>query len=96
MRALLRVVIPVARPGIAAAAIIAFLLGWAQFLFPLILTTDLSTQPVTVIVAALNEQRIVPFTLLMACGVIAAAVPGVLALVLNRYIVQGITAGSVK
>jgi multiple sugar transport system permease protein len=95
-RALLQVVIPVAMPGIAAAAIIAFLLGWAQFLFPLILTTDLSTQPVTVIVAALDQQRIVPFTLLMACGVIAAAVPGVLALVLNRYIVQGVTAGSVK
>jgi multiple sugar transport system permease protein len=96
MRALLQVVIPVAMPGIAAAAIIAFLLGWAQFLFPLILTTDLSTQPVTVIVAALDQQRVVPFTLLMACGVIAAAVPGVLALVLNRYIVQGVTAGSVK
>jgi multiple sugar transport system permease protein len=96
MQALLRVVIPVARPGIAAVAIITFLLGWAQFLFPLILTTDLSTQPVTVIVAALNQQRIVPFTLLMACGVIAAAIPGVLALVLNRYIVEGITAGSVK
>jgi multiple sugar transport system permease protein len=96
MKALLRVVIPVARPGIAAAAIISFLLGWAQFLFPLILTTNLSTQPVTVIVAALNEQRIVPLTLLMACGVIAAAVPGVLALALNRYLIQGITAGSVK
>jgi multiple sugar transport system permease protein len=96
MRALVQVVIPVAMPGIAAAAIIAFLLGWAQFLFPLILTTDLSTQPVTVIVAALDQQRIVPFTLLMACGVLAAAVPGVLALVLNRYIVQGVTAGSVK
>jgi multiple sugar transport system permease protein len=94
--ALLRVVIPVAVPGIAAAAIITFLLGWAQFLFPLILTTDLATQPVTVIVAALNEQRIVPFTLLMACGVIAAAIPGILALVLNRYIIQGISAGSIK
>ena len=46
--------------------------------------------------AALNEQRIVPFTLLMACGVIAAAIPGGLALVLNRYIVQGMTAGSIK
>ena len=52
--------------------------------------------PVTVIVAALNQQRVVPFTLLMACGVIAAAIPGILALVLNRYIVQGITAGSIK
>ncbi len=96
MKTLLRVVIPVAMPGIAAAAIITFLLGWAQFLFPLILTTDLSTQPVTVIVAALNEQRIVPFTLLMACGVLAAAIPGVIALILNRYIIQGITAGSIK
>ncbi len=96
MRALLRVVVPVAMPGIAAAAIIAFLLGWAQFLFPLVLTTDLSTQPVTVIVAALNQQRIVPFTLLMACGVLAAAIPGILAVILNRYIVEGIAAGSVK
>jgi multiple sugar transport system permease protein len=96
MRALLRVVIPVAAPGIAAAAIISFLLGWAQFLFPLVLTTNLSTQPVTVIVAALNQQRIVPFTLLMACGVLAAAVPGIVALILNRFIVAGITAGSVK
>jgi ABC-type glycerol-3-phosphate transport system permease component len=60
VRALFRVVIRVAAPGIAAAAIITFLLGWAQFLFPLILTTDISTQPVTVIVAALNQQRVVP------------------------------------
>ena len=96
MRTLLRVIVPVAMPGIAAAAIISFLLGWAQFLFPLVLTTDISTQPVTVIVAALDQQRIVPFTLLMACGVLAAAVPGVLALVLNRYVVEGIAAGSVK
>jgi multiple sugar transport system permease protein len=96
IRALLRVVVPVAMPGIASAAIIAFLLGWAQFLFPLVLTTDLSTQPVTVIIAALNEQRIVPFPLLMACGVLAAAIPGVLALILNRYIVEGITGGSLK
>jgi multiple sugar transport system permease protein len=96
MRTLLKVIVPVAMPGIAAAAIIAFLMGWAQFLFPLVLTTDLSTQPVTVIVAALNEQRIVPFTLLMACGVLAAAIPGALALILNRYIVEGIAAGAVK
>jgi multiple sugar transport system permease protein len=96
VKTLLRVIVPVAMPGIAAAAIISFLMGWAQFLFPLVLTTDISTQPVTVIVAALDEQRIVPFTLLMACGVLAAAVPGILALILNRYIVEGIAAGAVK
>jgi multiple sugar transport system permease protein len=96
LRALTRIVIPVALPGIAAAAIITFLLGWAQFLFPLVLTSDLSSQPVTVVVAALNGQRIVPFTLLMACGVVTAAIPGVVAVALNRFIISGVTSGAVK
>ena len=96
LRTLTRIVIPIALPGIAAAAIITFLLGWAQFLFPLVLTSDLSSQPVTVVVAALNGQRIVPFTLLMACGVVTAAVPGIVAIVLNRFIISGVTSGAVK
>jgi len=94
--ALWRVMIPVSLPGIAATAIIVFLAGWAQFIFPLVLSSDLATQPVTVIVAALNGQRIVPFTLLNAIGVLAAALPAIIALVLNRYIVQGVMAGSIK
>ena len=96
MRTLARIVIPVALPGIAAAAIITFLLGWAQFLFPLVLTSDLSSQPVTVVVAALNGQRIVPFPLLMACGVVTAAIPGIVAVALNRFIISGVTSGAVK
>ena len=94
--ALLRVMIPVSAPGIAATAIIVFLLGWAQFIFPLVLSSDLSTQPLTVVVAALYGQRIVPFNLLNAIGVLAAALPAIIALVLNRYIVQGVMAGSIK
>ena len=53
-------------------------------------------QPITVMVAALNGQRIVPFPLLNAVGVLAAALPAAIALVLNRYIVQGVMAGSIK
>ena len=94
--ALLRVMIPVSAPGVAATAIIVFLLGWAQFIFPLVLSSDLSTQPLTVVVAALYGQRIVPFNLLNAIGVLAAALPAIIALVLNRYIVQGVMAGSIK
>ena len=94
--ALIRVMIPVSLPGIAATAIIVFLMGWAQFIFPLVLSSDLATQPVSVVVAALYGQRIVPFTLLNAIGVLAAALPAVIALLLNRYIVQGVMAGSIK
>ena len=94
--ALWRVMIPVSGPGIAATAIIVFLLGWAQFIFPLVLSSNLATEPLTVVVAALYGQRVVPFTLLNAIGVLAAALPAIIALALNRYIVQGVMAGSIK
>jgi hypothetical protein len=61
-----------------------------------VLTSDLASQPVTVVVAALNGPRIVPFTLLMACGVVTAAVPGIVAVALNRFIISGVTSGAVK
>jgi multiple sugar transport system permease protein len=96
MQVLWYVLMPLALPGIVSTAIITFLFSWTQFLFPLVLSTDLSTQPLTVVVQALQGQHVVPTTLLSAAGVIAIAVPAVIGLTLNRYIVSGLLAGSVK
>lgn len=96
MQVLWHVVLPLARPGVISTAIITFLFAWGQFLFPLVLSSDLSTQPLTVVIASLQGRHIVPYTLLSAAGVIALAVPALIALVLNRYIVSGLLAGSVK
>lgn len=96
MQVLRHVVLPLARPGIISTAIITFLFAWGQFLFPLVLSSDLSTQPLTVVIASIEGRHVVPYTLLNAAGVIALAVPAVIALVLNRYIVSGLLAGSVK
>jgi multiple sugar transport system permease protein len=90
------VLLPLALPGIVSTAIITFLFSWTQFLFPLVLSTDLSTQPLTVVVQALQGQHVVPSTLLSAAGMIAIAVPAVIGLTLNRYIVSGLLTGSVK
>jgi multiple sugar transport system permease protein len=92
--ALFRIVLPLSIPGIAAAAAITFLFSWAQFLFPLIMTTDLNSQPATVTIAALYGPRLVSFSVMAAAGMLAIAIPGVLSLLLNRYIVTGLTAGS--
>lgn len=96
MQVLWYVLLPLALPGIVSTAIITFLFSWTQFLFPLVLSTDLSTQPLTVVVQALQGQHVVPTTLLSAAGVIAIAVPAVIGLTLNRYIVSGLLTGSVK
>ncbi len=96
MQVLWHIVLPLARPGIISTAIITFLFAWAQFLFPLVLSSDLSTQPLTVVIAALQGRHLVPFALLSAAGVFALAVPAVIAVTLNRYIVSGLLSGSVK
>jgi ABC-type glycerol-3-phosphate transport system permease component len=94
LRVLRHIVLPLALPGITSVALITFLFAWAQFLFPLVLSTDSSTQPLTVVIAALQGRHVVPSTLLDAAGVLAIAVPAVLALAFNRYIVNGLLAGS--
>jgi multiple sugar transport system permease protein len=96
MQVLWHVLLPLAMPGIVSTAIITFLFSWTQFLFPLVLSTDISTEPLTVVVQALQGQHVVPTTLLSAAGVLAIVVPAVIGLTLNRYIVSGLLTGSVK
>jgi multiple sugar transport system permease protein len=95
MQAFRKVVLPTARPGIAATAIVTFLFGWSQFIFPLVLSSSSSTQPLTVLLAAIDSRN-VPYTIVNAAAIIAVAVPAVIVFFLNRWIVTGITAGSVK
>ena len=96
MQVLWHIVLPLALPGVVSTAIITFLFAWAQFLFPLVLSSDLSTQPLTVVIAALQGRHTVPFSLLSAAGVFALAVPAFVTMTLNRYIVSGLLSGSVK
>lgn len=89
-------VLPLTIPGIASTAVITFLFAWSQFIFPLVLSSDVSTQPLTVVIASLQGRHVVPYSLLSAAGVLALIVPAVIALSTNRFIVSGLINGSVK
>lgn len=95
-RAMILIIIPLAGPGIASAAIITFLSTWGAFLFPLVMTTDIATQPLTVFITSLQGRHTVPYTLLNAVGVLTIVVPAAIVVFLNRYIIRGILAGSAK
>jgi multiple sugar transport system permease protein len=95
MQTFRKVVLPMTRPGMAATAIVTFLFGWSQFIFPLVLSSSSSTQPLTVLLAAI-DSRDVPYTIINAAAIVAVAIPALLVFLLNRWIVTGITAGSVK
>ena len=91
-----KIVLPIVRPGIAAAAIITFLFGWGQFIFPLVLASTSATAPLTVGLSSLEGRHVVPFTIINAVAIVAIAIPALIVFVLNRWIVDGIVAGSVK
>ena len=96
LRTLRSLVLPVALPGVAATAIFSFLLAWDEFFFPLIFTSTRDAKMVPVAIAEFTGRHAVDFGA-MATGGVLAAIPVVLvALVFNRLIVTGLTAGAVK
>lgn len=95
VRILLRVVLPITRPGIASALIIAFIFSWNNLIFGLVLA-GADTRPVTQgILQAMTFDQIKWG--LMAAAAMVAAVPGMIAAIFfQRQITRGLTLGAVK
>jgi len=90
-----RIVVPVSLPGIAAAGVLGFILAWNEFLFALVLSGP-ATATVPVGLASLQTSNGVQIAK-VAAGVVMAILPLVIASrFIQRFIVQGLTFGSVK
>lgn len=95
MGAFIRVVIPAAVPGIVAVLIYAFMTAWGEVLFASVLTDD-STRTLAVGLQGYATQNQVYWNQIMAAS-LTVSVPVVVGfLTLQRYLVAGMTAGSVK
>jgi len=92
-----RVILPLATPAVFTTAILAFIAAWNEYLIASVLSTD-ATQTVTVAIAGFTgaQPHQEPYTAVMAAGTIVTLPLVVLVLVLQRKIVAGLTAGSVK
>src|SRR6266511_3497001 len=94
--ALVRVVLPLARPGIVATALFGFLLCWDEFLYALIFTSSDNAKTIPVAIAEFTGRNAVDFGLIAAGGVLAALPPLVLTMVFQRYFVSGLSSGAVR
>jgi len=95
LRVLLRVVVPVASPGIIAVAIYAFMTAWGELLFASVLTTS-ETRTLAIGLQEYATQSNVYWNQLMAASFVVSIPVVVGFLLLQRYLVQGLTAGAVK
>ena len=89
-----RIVLPMVRGGIAAAAVLCFIFAWTEFLLSLFLTTIIRTVPVkiTTFVTSTGSE----WGFISALGT-AAIIPGfIFILLVQRHLVRGLTLGSLK
>lgn len=96
LNTLIHIILPLSAPGIVSTALFIFLLAWDEFFFALIFTSTTAAKTVPVAIAEFTGRYAVDITAMMTGGVLAALPPVILALLFQRYIVSGLSAGAVK
>ncbi|MBG6147759.1 multiple sugar transport system permease protein [Labrenzia sp. EL_208] len=95
IQVILNIVLPMAAPGLLTAGIFCFIIAWNEFLFALILTNkNAVTLPIGLALFKAEEGDL--WNLLSAAGIIIMVPMFVLALIIRKYFVQGMTMGAVR
>ena len=94
--ALIRIVLPLSAPGIAAVAIFTFTGAWNELLFALVLITSESQRTAPLALNYLITSDVLPWGPLMAGAVISSVPLMILYFVAQRFMVAGMTEGGVK
>jgi multiple sugar transport system permease protein len=95
LQAFWRVALPLSAPGLAATSILTFIACWNNFTFPLLLGAR-ETQTVTLATITFIGYEEVLWGQMAAAAVVTMVPELILALVVQRYIVRGLTMGAVK
>jgi alpha-glucoside transport system permease protein len=96
MRVFFRLVLPLSVPALASLAIFQFLWVWNDLLVALVYLQDPSKSPMTVTINNLVSSYGTQWQLLTAAAFISMILPLIIFIALQRYFVEGITAGAVK
>jgi multiple sugar transport system permease protein len=94
--AIFRIILPLAAPGLAAVALFAFVLSWEEFLYALLIMGPDSMITLTVGASRLVGSQAVLWGKVMAYSVMMTLPTALFFAFLQKYLVQGLTAGSVK
>lgn len=90
------VFLPLALPSLVAVILFTFLTSWNEFLLALMFTQTPASQTLPIVVASFTSDFNISFSFINAAGVLAIVPPVLIAIVFERYIVSGLTAGAVK
>lgn len=96
LQTLTLVYLPLALPSLVAVILFTFLTSWNEFLLALMFTQTPAAQTMPIVVASFTSDFTISFSFINAAGALAIIPPVVIAVMFERYIVSGLTAGAVK
>ncbi|HEY0752435.1 MAG TPA: carbohydrate ABC transporter permease [Ktedonobacteraceae bacterium] len=95
-RAFLRVMLPLAVPGVVTAGLFAFLFSWGDFLYGLTIMTTNDIQPISLSIYNYLGQYSSQWNNVMAVATLGAIPAAILLIAFQRYITSGLTSGALK
>jgi multiple sugar transport system permease protein len=95
-RTFVRVTLPLALPGVVTAIIFTFISVWNEYVVALTLISSQSMEPLTLGVASFIGKFTIQYQYLFASSLIATVPVVILFVFIERYLVGGLTAGSIK
>jgi len=91
-RTLIKVVLPLAKPGIIAAAIFAFMTSYGEFVFATVLTQTIRSKTQTAVLAALAQGLSTSRGMIAAAATLCILPPTLIAIIFRKHILEGLTA----
>jgi multiple sugar transport system permease protein len=96
VRALWRIILPLAMPGVAATGVILFIFSWNELVIPLVVATTPGAMTLPVLLASLVTDFNIMFTILMTICLLGLLPTVILAVVFQRSVIRGLLAGAMK
>ena len=91
-----RIVLPMSGPGLVASGAFTFMLCWNELVIAQVLNSKPTSTTLPPIIAGMMGQANIDYSVIAASGFLSALPAVLLAVIFQRYMVQGLTAGSVK
>jgi multiple sugar transport system permease protein len=95
-RVFYKVVLPLARPGLAVLAIFTFVGQWSSFFWPLLIANDSAHRVLQVGLATFKYENTTDYGAMMAGAVLAAIPIAILFVTMQKHFLKGITVGGIK
>lgn len=96
LTAFIKIMLPIAKPGIVVAAVFSFVYAWGDLIYGITFITNPTMRPITSSIYNYVQQYQTLWNSTMAFGIIAIAPVVLIFIFMQKYIVSGLTNGAVK